>query len=1008
MENVKLLLPEHDILVRHGCKQSKHGRASGGVTVFIKRSIFRSVTPVQQEFKHGVSFILNQEYLGSEVVFIFTYLPPFGSCAYSNEEQNGVVLLEEYVNMLEVNYPDSAYIISGDFNARTKDSPDFIIDDAIDYLPLPDMYPIDDFDTPRKSRDMHGDINVHGTTLLDFCCTHNMHMLNGRVAGDMEGNLTCFTANGSSVVDYTIVSSQLFRYVNRFEIAPKDCYTHLPQTLCLKLQNAITKENDMSFSHSEYQGNARIFYGWTPESLQAMLNSNYITEIEQNLYIGQIDEAVRNFNGLIKDSCSARKSSRKKSTEKHQNEWWDSEMDHLKYVKYKALRHLRSNPSKQTLDRYRVTRKHFKSKMKEKKEQIKDKMRRAIENVNSASDFWKYVKSITNNKSCYNTNISKEEWKIYFESLLNCKNPIEHDFEQDVIDYMSWHDSNCNNCVTQADSESDLNKEISIVEIDVALDELHKSKSPGLDGVTNEILKNASIVVAPLLCKLFNAVLDSGFFPEQWSQALIIPIHKKGDKNDMNNYRGISLLSCTGKVFTKILNNRITKWAEDNNKIDEAQAGFRKGKSTIDQIFIFQSLVSKYVAKPKGRFYSVFIDFSKAFDCVPHLHLFYSLVNEGLHGKIICVLRDMYNKLKSCVLSNGGNVTSVSELFHCTNGTRQGCIISPLMFILYLNELSKQLVRNDCKGIYIDENHQNTNLLLFADDLVLFGDNVGRLQDLLNNLSVFCKRWGLSVNMSKTNFMVFRNGGIIKKNEKVYFDGRLIDNCTYYKYLGVVMSTRLSWSPAQKTLSQQAGKAMNVIKKLNYNCNFSFVCGNELFDKCVLPVLTYGAEVWGTSVHSSIEQVLCKFCRHQLGVGSKAPTPAVLGECGRNSLYVQCYLKCVKYWLKLISSEEGTLLRSCYEMLVVYCNAGRSNWATGIKNMLYSLGYGYVWEKQSVENPAIFIREFGMRLLDCDLQKWSQDLSNMPKLRTSELFKLILEPDPYLLLYIPRKIRSVS
>ena len=348
----------------------------------------------------------------------------------------------------------------------------------------------------------------------------------------------------------------------------------------------------------------------------------------------------------------------------------------------------------------------------------------------------------------------------------------------------------------------------------------------------------------------------------------------------------------------------------------------------------------------------------------------------------------------------------MSELFHCTNGTRQGCIISPLMFILYLNELSKQLVRNECKGIYIDENHQNTNLLLFADDLVLFGDNVGRLQDLLNNLSVFCKRWGLSVNMSKTNFMVFRNGGIIKKNEKVYFDGRLIDNCTYYKYLGVVMSTRLSWSPAQKTLSQQAGKALNVIKKLNYNCNFSFVCGNELFDKCVLPVLTYGAEVWGTSVHSSIEQVLCKFCRHQLGVGSKAPTPAVLGECGRNSLYVQCYLKCVKYWLKLISSEEGTLLRSCYEMLVVYCNAGRSNWATDIKNMFYSLGYGYVWENQSVENPAIFIREFRMRLLDCDLQKWSQDLSNMPKLRTYQLFKSILEPEPYLLLYIPRKIRS--
>ena len=297
-----------------------------------------------------------------------------------------------------------------------------------------------------------------------------------------------------------------------------------------------------------------------------------------------------------------------------------------------------------------------------------------------------------------------------------------------------------------------------------------------------------------------------------------------------------------------------------------------KGKVQSIKFLYFNVLCQNTYLKQKGRFYSVFVDFSKAFDSVPHLHLFYSLVQEGFHGKILCVLRDMYNKLKSSILASNGDI---SDSFSCSIGTRQGCQISPFMFIFYLNELSKQVRLNECKGIFVDEYHPKVNLLLFADDLVLFGDNIGHLQELLDNLHFFCKRWGLVVNMSKTKFMVFRNGGIIKKNEKLFYDRKLIDTCTYYKYLGVIISSRLSWSPAQKTLAQQAGKAMNVIRKFNYDCNFSFKSSDELFDRCVVPVLTYGSEVWGTAVHFSIEQILSKFCRHQLGVGSKAPTPAV-------------------------------------------------------------------------------------------------------------------------------------
>ena len=104
------------------------------------------------------------------------------------------------------------------------------------------------------------------------------------------------------------------------------------------------------------------------------------------------------------------------------------------------------------------------------------------------------------------------------------------------------------------------------------------------------------------------------------------------------------------------------KYNDNNDKMYEVQGGFTKGKSTIDQIFVFQSLVSKYLPKKRGRFYTYLLILLKFFDSVPHLHLFYSLIQEGLHGRTICLLQDMYQKLNSCIQTSSGCIT---ESFPC-------------------------------------------------------------------------------------------------------------------------------------------------------------------------------------------------------------------------------------------------------------------------------------------------------------------------------------------------------
>ena len=111
----------------------------------------------------------------------------------------------------------------------------------------------------------------------------------------------------------------------------------------------------------------------------------------------------------------------------------------------------------------------------------------------------------------------------------------------------------------------------------------------------------------------------------------------------MKNYRGISLLCCLGKIFTKVLNNRLVIWSDMNNKLSDCQGAYRKGRSTADHIFSLYAITNKNLRKRGGRFYVAFVDFSRAFDSIPHSILFYRLVENGIHGQMLSVMKSMYS-----------------------------------------------------------------------------------------------------------------------------------------------------------------------------------------------------------------------------------------------------------------------------------------------------------------------------------------------------------------------------
>ena len=205
---------------------------------------------------------------------------------------------------------------------------------------------------------------------------------------------------------------------------------------------------------------------------------------------------------------------------------------------------------------------------------------------------------------------------------------------------------------------------------------LKNNKSSGHDQVLNEFLKYSPPKIIDMIVRLFNVILDIGIFPEQWSVGIIKPLYKNtGARDNPNNYRGITFLSCLGKLFSFFLNSRLTRFVEVNQIIGSEQAGFRSGFSTTDHMFALKSLIDIYLSKRK-RLYCCYIDYSKAFDTISRSELWSKLLKCNVSGKIFRVVYNMYKSAKSCVAING----LLTDNFSCLIGVRQGENLSPFYF----------------------------------------------------------------------------------------------------------------------------------------------------------------------------------------------------------------------------------------------------------------------------------------------------------------------------------------
>ena len=537
-----------------------------------------------------------------------------------------------------------------------------------------------------------------------------------------------------------------------------------------------------------------------------------------------------------------------------------------------------------------------------------------------------------------------------------------------------------------------LDDPITVEEIKSALNKLKSKKAAGPDNVIGEFYKNAGDVILPFLHKFFNHIFENGLFPDSWCTAIIQPLHKKGDIHNADNYRGISLLNICSKLYTSILNKRLKTWINEYNIIGEEQAGFREEHSTIDHVFTLMAAVQKQLIRHR-KLYVAFIDFRKAFDCITRDKLWSVLSNIGISTKMLNALKSIYRIVQAKVRVGGDFTNS----FPCPRGLKQGEICSPILFSLLINELTKDIVQNGKHGLQLSPEFIHLLILLFADDVALLSDSVAGLQKQLDILYNSCQKLDLNVNLDKSNIIVFRNGGYLALREQWTFGNFPLSVVNSYKYLGVFLSTRLSFTRSMEDLATRAKKGVVVILKTLWSLgDHSPEIFFKLFDCQIVPILTYGSEIWGLNSNlETIEKVHLFAIKRFLGVHPVTPKHVLYGETGRYPLSVVTYVKCIKFWLRLLKLENYRYSKKAYNMLKYLQSQNYITWVDNVRNTLYQYGFGIVWESQGVGDDLAFLKCFKQRIMDCYGQHWHASLQMHPFYYHYSLLKHSFGQHPY-------------
>ena len=470
----------------------------------------------------------------------------------------------------------------------------------------------------------------------------------------------------------------------------------------------------------------------------------------------------------------------------------------------------------------------------------------------------------TNGEICKEPEETLNRWQEHFNTLLN----ISSDVPQEVLDD-----------IPQLPLRKELDLPPSKEEVLDALSSIKGNKSGGKNGILPEMLKCCGEDLMEYLLKLFNRVWQEQNVPQEWKDALITPIPKKGDLSSCDNWRGISLLDVAGKVFAKTLQKRLQNVAE--NVLPDTQCGFRSRRGCIDMIYCIRQLIEK-AREHNTQNFILFIDLRKAYDSIPRVHLLSVLERYGIPPTLVSTVRSLHDDMKAEVTVNG----QLSPDFEVKNGLRQGCVVAPSLFNLYFNLVINQWQKKcadfgvdilyKCSGKLVGERTRKPDRLkiselLFADDAAAVSTSRRSMEAAAKALEGLISAWGLTLNIQKTKLLVA--GTPRSENlQPLQLAGGSVECVTHFQYLGSVVEAKGGIGKEVCERIAKASRAFGMLKKPVFkDRNLSITTKRLVYKSIVLGVLLYGSETWTTtcSITRKLESFHNRCLKGILGITSE-------------------------------------------------------------------------------------------------------------------------------------------
>ena len=961
-EKNKIIDTDSDFIEYNVCrpvlKTAKRG--SGGITVLVKKQLASCISYIESH-KVGIiwfKIIREQSHAYCDIYLCCLYIPPKDSSRHVLNDEDLFDVL--YTDILKYNVIGKV-IVCGDMNARCGNLLDYTEYDFNDIGIVEDVcIPVEHNVKQRISEDTK--INHYGRRFIDLCIANDLLIVNGRSVSDPAGSCTCYTYNGSSVVDYVLCSKELIDCIDLKVDDINSLSDHCIIRTFLSVATPIHSEGDTkehtpcnTFTNShtlplykwkeqykdDYVDNINSSHMLAQlEHLYDKLGTNVLTSQLANTYTNELTEIfTENSRKCIKQPIH-----KHLHTAQNNAPWHDRECKTLRNTFIKERNNLKRHKHPQTLQATQTARVTYNKCCRTKKAIYDKNITESYVKLKHENPrlFWKTIKP----HDKYECSVTLDSFYCYFSELCSQSTTLQNPTHTYAF---SQHYS----CTVD-----ELDKEISITEVEHAIKLLKCDKSPGQDNVLNECIKYGGVWITHIIARLFNHLYNLGEFPDQWSKGLIVPIYKKGDKQQPANYRPITLLSSLCKLYTSILCRRITEWATENYVFSEAQFGYRPTYSTVDACFTLNLLVNRNVSNNR-KLCCAFIDFSTAFDSVCRNILYEKLKEYGMSTKMLRMIMAIYKNVTSSVKINNMHTDS----FTCSDGLRQGDSLSPVLFAMSINDLSQRLSEVD--------KDKNMDILLYADDLAILADSREMLQKKLDILHTYCRENNLTVNISKSKVIIFNSR---KHTTPFIYNDCILQEVDSFKYLGMAFNRQGNLKYSQTMLVQQAIRARAILetylrKHKHMPVNIVF----ELFDTLIKPILLYACEIWGSKMGKEIEIMHISFIKSVLGVKPSTNTCLLYAETGRFPLYVTIYRQIVKYWLKLTCTSD-------HRYIAIAFRESPSEWSLFVKKLLYENGFGNVWETNAAHiSHPMFIRQFEQRLKDTFMQSCFSDMESSNK-----------------------------